>query len=677
MIGKKIENPKKSASKSVRIRRLVGYIMAPETENKSEKCVYRGARGFFATTLQGQTAEMVALALDAPRSHDPIEHYVLSWSNGEMPTPAQIRKAVDFVMAEGKVKGHQMLFALHADTDNWHVHLMLNRVHPETLKVVKINGGFDKIVLHRACARIEHAQGWRREENALYRVDAKGNVIPTSTKRKERGDKPEQSQVDTELRKGEKSAARFAVEIAGPILASAKSWEEVHQRLAAHGMRYLTTGSGKRGGAVIQVGDVRVKASTVSRNATIARLYDRLGAYVPPQASSSSREGGVSPEDEQKGTPPPPTLDPKNAWPFVRDARTWEELHRTLAEHDMRYEKTGSGATVFAGKDDELSMKASAVSRNATLRKLEARFGPYFPPPGLVSEKPSPVTIYKDFPRWQEYVDARARNEEDERTAHEELERGLLKEEERLKTRHQEEREALFAQRSWQGQLAALHLQRSLLAFEHRKEKEELKENVRLRRQALVDAYPRFPEFVVWIQDSELACLWRCRRWRVPSIAPGEGPTHGAVPRLKRDIRDYHGREVDGWVIYSTTEQRARGETAFVDKGDRINIHDSENEASILAALQLASVKWTRLRIKGDRAYRETCARLAAEHGFNIKNPELQETILKYRRTINEQRERMATHDALPSRPKPPERLAPTPKTSGRTKAWRGEYDPW
>ena len=638
MIGKKIENPEKSASKNVRIQRLADYIMAPETENKSEKCVYYGARGFFANTLQGQVAEMVALALDAPRSHDPIEHYVLSWREGDRPTPAQIDEAVDLVMDEGEMGGHQLLFALHADTDNWHIHLMLNRVHPETLKVVKINGGFDKIVLHRACARIEHAQGWKREENALYRVDAEENLVPTSRKRKDRCDKPNQSQIDTELRKGEKSAARFAVEIAGPVLASAKDWDEVHKRLAKHDMWYVKIGSGKRAGAVVQVGDVRIKASTVSRKATIARLEDRLGSYFPPQASSSTREHGDSPEYGQERLPSPPAPNPKDAWALIRDARTWEELHRTLAEREMRYEKTGSGATIFAGNDDEVSMKASTVSRNATLRKLEARLGPYSPPPGHRVSKPKPVTIHDGFPRWQDYVEARANYEEDKRAARAESEKELLKDEERLRNRHREERDAILDQRSREERLDALHLQRSLLDFRHAQEKEELKENTHLSRRAFQDAYPQFPPFQVWIEDPELALLWECRRRSRPCTIPGKEPRRDIVPRLKYDIRDYHPREVDGWILYATTQQRARGETAFVDRGERIDINDSKSEASILAALQLSAQKWGRFAVRGDRGYKDTCARLAAEHGFDLRNPELQASIGKYRRTISERR---------------------------------------
>ena len=154
-------------------------------------------------------------------------------------------------------------------------------------------------------------------------------------------------------------------------------------------------------------------------------------------------------------------------------------------------------------------------------------------------------------------------------------------------------------------------------------------ENTRLSRRAFQDAYPQFPAFQVWIEDPELALLWHRRRRRRPCIMPGKEPRRDTVPRPKYDIRDYHPREVDGWILYATAQQRARGETAFVDSGQRIDINDSKSEASILAALQLSAEKWGRFVARGDRGFKDTCARLAAEHGFDLRNPELQTSIGK------------------------------------------------
>src|SRR5439155_834755 len=149
--------------KSASIHGLTTYIAAP---GKDEKALHIGTRGFLSATLPGQQKEMVALAMEAPRSKDPVAHYILSWREGEQPTPQQVDQAVDIALEELGLRGHQTLYALHQDTDNLHVHLAVNRVHPETHRMVAPNKGFDVEAIHRALARIEAMQGWKPEANA-------------------------------------------------------------------------------------------------------------------------------------------------------------------------------------------------------------------------------------------------------------------------------------------------------------------------------------------------------------------------------------------------------------------------------------------------------------------------------------------------------------------------------
>ncbi|GAB1393631.1 hypothetical protein MASR1M60_17950 [Rhodocyclaceae bacterium] len=162
MIGKKIPNKHPKSTKATRIRRLTNYLRAPENERAEEKCLYSKGRGFLSETPEGQTLEMIALAEESVKSKDPINHYVISWREGEIPTRDQIEKTVDTVLDELGLAGHQVIYGLHADTDNHHLHLAVNRV-PDTLKAVEINKGFDIEKLHQAIARVEHAQGWQRE----------------------------------------------------------------------------------------------------------------------------------------------------------------------------------------------------------------------------------------------------------------------------------------------------------------------------------------------------------------------------------------------------------------------------------------------------------------------------------------------------------------------------------
>jgi len=89
MIVKYIANPKAQSSKASRIGSLLDYIEA-DGRADAQKAEYIGANGnFYSDSQQGQRAEMVALAIEATRSKDPVDHWLLSWKEGEQPTQAQ------------------------------------------------------------------------------------------------------------------------------------------------------------------------------------------------------------------------------------------------------------------------------------------------------------------------------------------------------------------------------------------------------------------------------------------------------------------------------------------------------------------------------------------------------------------------------------------------------------
>lgn len=279
MIVKKVCNPRKSSSKAVRIGSLTNYVRDPQKSNQQEKVLYANGCGFICDTHKSQQAEMLALSQEAVRSKDTINHYVLSWREGEQPSPKQVDQAVDIFMDELGVQDHQVIYALHGDTDNIHLHIVLNRVHPETLKVIHINKGFDIEAAHQAIARIEHAQGWEREQNGRYVVLENGelgreHLDPNKPRQ------PKQPKRDMENITGEKSAERIAIEEAAPIIKCASNWQELHRELAAIGMKYEKFGRG----AMLFVGDVGVKASSADREASFPKLQKRLGPYEPPTA---------------------------------------------------------------------------------------------------------------------------------------------------------------------------------------------------------------------------------------------------------------------------------------------------------------------------------------------------------------------------------------------------------
>ena len=139
MIVKKMKRTNFSMSKAVMISELVDYIFATHDDHGKEKLAHFGSLNFLTTTRVAQKNEMIALAEESIQSKMPVAHWVLSWKDGEQPTPEKVDFAVQYFLQLMEWKEHQTFYAVHKNTSNLHVHILVNRVHPNTLKVHRPN----------------------------------------------------------------------------------------------------------------------------------------------------------------------------------------------------------------------------------------------------------------------------------------------------------------------------------------------------------------------------------------------------------------------------------------------------------------------------------------------------------------------------------------------------------
>ncbi len=530
MIVKKVPTSKHAPAKSKahNVRALADYIAGPKAGGAGEKVEHRGALNLLNLDHEGQVQEMIDLAETAKRSPQPVQHWIMSWREGEQPTSAQADQAARMFLDEMGLAGHQALYGLHRDTENWHLHLAVNRVHPETEKLVTVNNGFDHEVAHRAIARIEHAQGWQREERGLFQMREDGRV-ERARPRDEQERKPSVRARDFEERVGARSAERVAIEDGAPAIRAAGSWREMHEALAEKGMRLERKGSG----AILWIGDQPVKASSAGRDCSMSALQKRLGEFQP-----------------------------------ARD--TARVMTRTRA----------------------------------------------------------PEPIMPSAPGWKQYTDARRQHYLERSRRRERQMEQQRKGRERMAARHRQERADIF-RGSWKGRGALLNATRNLLAGRQAQEKAEQLDRQRLERGVPDKDRGRFPSYEEWLhqRDHGLAQGWRHRERRPPGI---EGPTF--VRPAPQDIRAF-APVVEGWHVHYRRVGE-RGSPAFTDRGKEIDIYDSNRRESVLAALQLSAQKWGAFTIRGNERFRSMCVELAAEHGFKIANPELQQAIVAERKRI-------------------------------------------
>ena len=525
MIIKKIKSAK-AKRKGQHVSDLVRYI-AEAGADHDQRVGLVGSREFMTASLDGQIAEMTALATECVKSKNPINHYVLSWKEGERPNTQQLHQAVDLVLDEMGLTGCQALFAVHFDTRNIHLHLCVNRVDPVSLKTREINRGFDIDAGMRAIARIEYEQGWQAEEGALYKV-VDGDVIPlgagTMPSRLPAGAK------NAEVRQGEKSWARLAQERAADVFENCSSWSQLHDELHVVGLRYIRKGNG----ALIEIEGESLKASTVARRASIKSLEKKLGPFMPRLA-----------EDEYHVT------------------KTPEPYTGSLRRHGTGQPITDVPEFAEFQKAKRLRREQLAAARLALSRKHEA-----------------------------EWV--------------------LLKE------RQAQARAALLAG-DWRRKGHQLNAMRAAIKEDQDAERHAMKVRQKDQRQRLRDSLQPWPTWREWLAEQGAAQV--LEQIRYPRVRLVFFIGIEIAPLQAYEIPDYEF-SVSGDSIHY--KRHGQSEVSITDRGHHITVWDSDDEDNLLTAMVLAASKWPSFQVVGDEDFKMRCVKLAAQHGLELSNAELQ-----------------------------------------------------
>lgn len=584
MILKKIKSTKPKR-KGMHVSDLLRYISKKDAEANAEaeddfRVGLVGAHGFLTSTLDGRIAEMTALAMECVKSNNPINHYVLSWREGESPDEHQVNEAVDLFLGELGLLGCQAVFAVHKDTRNVHLHLVINKVDPETNKVRIINNHFDIEAGHKAIARIEHVQGWKPEAGARYQVE-NGLVVDAVKPTEPPGLPPGAEQ--GEVRSGEISWTSLVKERVGSIFNDATSWLDLHQRLDAVGIRYVKSGSG----ASVQIEDQFLKASNVDRQGSLAKLQKKFGLFEP------------APEGINvyfKHIPEPYSGPPRNC----SGLRLRNMSERVVAGND------GKGASRILPIDVQYRGRTPEILRwKPNTRK------------GVTSG--TGIPLVDGQPGWGEFQMARRLRIQERESAKQVLAKAHEDEWLLLRERQRELRQLVIGAHIWAGRGHELNALRAAIREDQQVERKELKSRQREQRMMLRERLRPWPAYADWLADQGKVIeidLWRYRRVELVYII---GPAD--VPAIPVDFDGFEAVAAKDAVHY-----RKAGETeiAFTDRGQHISVWNSLDDETLLAALRLAAMKWPIFEIVGDEEFKRLCVRLAAQHGLPLGNAELQ-----------------------------------------------------
>ena len=259
-------------------QRLDAYIL--DAEHGGAKVAWARVSNCVSTDPGWAVKEITATQARNTRSRAGKDyHLVVSFPEGERPTREQMEDIEDRLCEALGFGEHQRVSAVHQNTDNWHLHVAINKVHPVTLRNATPHR--DHYRLQAACAELEVKHGLTQEPHTLDGQDRR--------ERKARG-----RAADFEARHGGQSFIAWTQEHAGAALLAARDsgrgWQAVHQVTAAFDLELRPRGAGL---VISHKGDKRlhVKASDVDRGLSLKAMTDALGPYEP--AMGQAQEQGA------------------------------------------------------------------------------------------------------------------------------------------------------------------------------------------------------------------------------------------------------------------------------------------------------------------------------------------------------------------------------------------------
>lgn len=186
----------------------------------------------------------------------PVLHLSISFAPGDPVDAELMRRVMLRTLADQGLEEHQAVIVAHHDTENPHVHAMVNRVHPETGRAWK--GSWSRVRAEASLRRQELELGLRVVPGWLAPVPGQPELRPR-----------------LRLARGSSEFLREVQERATPVCERARSWSELERGLADFGLSVRVNGRGMS----ITDGRQEVKASEVGRAYSRQQLEKRLGRY--------------------------------------------------------------------------------------------------------------------------------------------------------------------------------------------------------------------------------------------------------------------------------------------------------------------------------------------------------------------------------------------------------------
>jgi len=245
---------------------LIQYLTDPQ--DKSERVGQIKVSNCYSDDLTAGLLEIQNMQeMNTRAKSDKTCHLVLSFPEGERLSLSDLNAIEERFCDVLGFGGHQRISVVHDDTNNLHIHIAINKIHPKNLTIH--NPYYDYYKVAKLCEQIEQDYGLTTVNHETLK------------------DRASRVAQEIETRTGVESLLGWIKRECLDELKQPDNWQDLHQALARHGLEIKERGNGF---VLVANNGVAVKASSVDRSLSKGSLIQRLGAFVPSDQSEQSSQ---------------------------------------------------------------------------------------------------------------------------------------------------------------------------------------------------------------------------------------------------------------------------------------------------------------------------------------------------------------------------------------------------
>jgi hypothetical protein len=251
---------------------LVKYIT--DEQMKNERVGYVSVTNCQSTQPDIAVLEILNVqALNKRSASDKTYHLIISFREGEQISEANLAQ-IEARICDGLGYGeHQRVSVVHHDTDNLHMHIAINKIHPTRYTIH--TPYYDHKILGSLCEKLESEFELAKDNHKVQKRGAENRAA------------------DMENHAGVESLIGWIKRECFSDIQSAKSWSELHDVMRSNGLELHLRGNGL---AITCEEGTTIKASSLGRDYSKKNLETKFGAFqlpagqdAPPKQSYSKK----------------------------------------------------------------------------------------------------------------------------------------------------------------------------------------------------------------------------------------------------------------------------------------------------------------------------------------------------------------------------------------------------